>query len=211
MAGPEGLEPPASRLEAASSIHLSYGPKYSICSDEICCWPRAFGLSVPTADKPNKELPALKQRDLVPQHIVYRVRVRTENGKAINFLPSEMPVVNAMPICMRPGERENHGSMLGRDIPNLDTPELPHRRRHSDQVERKVLRDRETDLSPRSKQVRNHLPDGQIPFVLSVVSQLSPTEYRADWNASAIPGQLEYRTHEWRQRTDEWRNRGVKQ
>lgn len=104
MAGPEGLEPPALGLETQRSIRLSYGPKYSIGSDEICCRPRAFGLSVSAADKPDKELPALMQRDLVPQNVVYRVRVRTENGKGINFFPPELPAVDAMSICMSPCE-----------------------------------------------------------------------------------------------------------
>src|SRR2546426_11241899 len=46
LAGPEGLEPPASRLEAASSIHLSYGPEDPAC-DKILRRLRPAGRSIP--------------------------------------------------------------------------------------------------------------------------------------------------------------------
>jgi hypothetical protein len=71
-------------------------------------------------------LPALMRRDLVPQNVVYRVRIRTENGKGIDFFASEGSTVDTMSVCMRPGEMEHHGSMLGLCVPNLDTPKLRH-------------------------------------------------------------------------------------
>jgi hypothetical protein len=52
MAGPEGLEPPAYTLEACSSIHLSYGPEYSVCSYEIRSWSSVLDLPVFATDKP---------------------------------------------------------------------------------------------------------------------------------------------------------------
>ena len=83
-------------------------------------------------------------------------------------------MVDAVPICMNPSQGQIQGPTPRQDVLDLDAPEFPHRRRDSDDVEREVLRDRQTDLSSRSEQVRDHLPNGQIPFVLSVVSQLSP-------------------------------------
>ncbi|HET6781157.1 MAG TPA: hypothetical protein VFH67_03580, partial [bacterium] len=79
---------------------MSYGPKYSIGSDEICGWPRALDLPVLASGYSDKEFPALIRRDFVPHHVVYLVCVGAEDGEGINFLKPNTPAMNAMPICM---------------------------------------------------------------------------------------------------------------
>src|SRR5947208_12837554 len=91
MAGPEGLEPPASRLEAASSIHLSYGPEDSGCADEVFRQPDVFDLTVSGTDQPQNEMCPGASRDFVPQNVVYLICIRAENSEDVKLLQPYPP------------------------------------------------------------------------------------------------------------------------
>jgi hypothetical protein len=103
MAGPEGLEPPASRLEAASSIHLSYGPKYSVSSDESRSWPGELDLPISAANQPEHVCLPHAFGDFVSQPVVYSVCLRAENSKNVYLVEIDESIVENRGVNSKAG------------------------------------------------------------------------------------------------------------